>query len=432
MSFVAMVAIVAGLFALLLATRRFERREIAVVVASYAAHVASAFVQVWLHDVYYAVSDMHAYMVNGRHIARLLSYDFVRFAPDIVRLALHVETSLPFEILGEGTSTGTMSAVAGAICYFVEPTTLVANLVVGTFACFGQLALYKVGREVVEARDRGMLLVSTLLVPSVVFWSSVLAKEALVLGFFGILALAIFDALSGRRRVRGIIGAVLGAVGIAMLKPYVLFPFVVALAGWFYSVRRATGRRMSLPYLVAAGLLGVLGLAVMSRLFPEFGVGQLAQTAALQQRFGTEAEGGSFVEMGNPDAQSLGDQLPYLPLALLNSLFRPFLFEARSPPMLAASLETTALVVLVLLLIRRFKWRRVRDAVMDSPILVFSMVFVLSFGLAVGLACTNLGTLSRYRMPMMPFYAAFVLLLRARLGRSEERAELAPPERVPA
>jgi len=34
-----------------------------------------------------------------------------------------------------------------------------------------------------------------------------------------------------------------------------------------------------------------------------------------------------------------------------------------------------------------------------------------TFSVAVGLATTNLGTLSRYRMPMMPFYVTFILLL---------------------
>jgi hypothetical protein len=35
---------------------------------------------------------------------------------------------------------------------------------------------------------------------------------------------------------------------------------------------------------------------------------------------------------------------------------------------------------------------------------------VLLFGMAVGLTTTNLGTLSRYRMPLVPFFAALLVL----------------------
>ena len=46
-----------------------------------------------------------------------------------------------------------------------------------------------------------------------------------------------------------------------------------------------------------------------------------------------------------------------------------------------------------------------------TPFLVFCLVFVITFGLAVGLASTNLGTLSRYRAPLLPFFAVLLLVL---------------------
>jgi hypothetical protein len=51
-------------------------------------------------------------------------------------------------------------------------------------------------------------------------------------------------------------------------------------------------------------------------------------------------------------------------------------------------------------------WRRLSS----SPLLMFCLVFSLTMGVGVGLATTNLGTLSRYRMPLVPFFAALVLI----------------------
>jgi hypothetical protein len=96
---------------------------------------------------------------------------------------------------------------------------------------------------------------------------------------------------------------------------------------------------------------------------------------------------------------------------LLTSLFRPALFEVRNPLMLANALETT---VLTFLFVRIFFTRNlgsVRRQIANDPFLVFCVVFVIAFGIAVGLTSTNLGTLSRYRSPILPFFAVLLLVL---------------------
>ena len=57
-------------------------------------------------------------------------------------------------------------------------------------------------------------------------------------------------------------------------------------------------------------------------------------------------------------------------------------------------------------------------AVTARPPLVASAVFIIAFGAAVGLTTTNLGTLSRYRLPMMPPYAAILFILSRREART--------------
>ena len=50
----------------------------------------------------------------------------------------------------------------------------------------------------------------------------------------------------------------------------------------------------------------------------------------------------------------------------------------------------------------------------SSPLraaLTFCAVFVLTFAVAVGLSTLNLGTLSRYRIPMMPFFTVLLFVL---------------------
>ncbi len=51
------------------------------------------------------------------------------------------------------------------------------------------------------------------------------------------------------------------------------------------------------------------------------------------------------------------------------------------------------------------------ETIKKSPLLLFCIAFVGSFAVCVGLATSNLGSLSRYRVPMMPFYATLLLVL---------------------
>ena len=97
--------------------------------------------------------------------------------------------------------------------------------------------------------------------------------------------------------------------------------------------------------------------------------------------------------------------------------------------MVFSGLEITVLLVLLVRAIRRSGGSLVR-AILQTPVLLFSLVFVIVFGVAVGLVTTNMGTLSRYRLPLMPFYVTLVLALDRRVTRRETATAKARPRRA--
>ena len=129
------------------------------------------------------------------------------------------------------------------------------------------------------------------------------------------------------------------------------------------------------------------------------------------------SRGGSTYALATEVPTSLAGQLAYAPAALLFALFRPTLFEVRNLLILADSFETTLLTLLFLSLIMRRNLSDVRRRIAEDPFLVFCLVFVIALGTAVGLASTNVGTLSRYRAPLLPFFAALLLVLAKPIGR---------------
>jgi hypothetical protein len=158
--------------------------------------------------------------------------------------------------------------------------------------------------------------------------------------------------------------------------------------------------------------MGVGGIVLLGQYFPEYAPDTFStNTYELQQiGRGMRAGGSKFVLSGEIPS-TLAGQLAYAPAALLTSLFRPTIFEVRNLMMLANAVETTVLTLLFVRILFTRNLRAVRLQIMNDPFLVFCVVFVISFGIAVGLTSTNLGTLSRYRIPILPFFAGLLFVL---------------------
>jgi hypothetical protein len=399
------------------AVRGFEPRERRFALLALVVHVIAAFVHWGISETVYFGSDIYGYVEHGAQLARLLDLDFLRFAPELLKLALHMDTDLPFEVVGAGGSTGTINALAGLMGFVAGRSMIALCLVTTCGSWFGQVCLYRVARDELPAASRPPAAVGFFLVPSVLFWGGGLTKEGLVMGFFGVLVLSTYRLLKDRA-VLHVAGVAMGGVGVGMLKPYILFGYVVAVAAALYADRawRDGGPiRIRPAYLCLAGGLAVGGLLAMGTLFPQFEASSIAETLAGHQgNWESQDASGSIAMVGSSAARSIPQQAAFVPIALVNVLLRPAIFEAKNATMLLAAAESTLIAVGFFSIFRRRSRAGSVEMLLRSPLLVFCVVFVLTFGTGVGLATSNMGALSRYRIPMMPFYVATLLVLRAR------------------
>jgi len=240
-----------------------------------------------------------------------------------------------------------------------------------------------------------------------------LIKEAVAVAGFGWALYGVHLWIREGRLVPGWVLMVLGAIPILIIKPYILFPLVLAGGSWYYwarSLRRGQVRLRPVELAIAA-VLGVGGLVLLSQYFPEYSPDTFTVRSHELQEIGRGMRGGSNYALGAETPPTLVGQLAFVPVALLASLFRPTIFEARNLLMLANAAETTLLTLLFLRMLFTRNFRGIRRQAMEDPFLVFCAVFVLTFGIAVGLTSTNLGTLSRYRSPILPFFVVLLVVL---------------------
>jgi hypothetical protein len=396
--------------------RPFDRDERQLLWWSFLAHQAAALVNILITKVYYGYGDMLSYYRFGLAAADRLRDDFWDIAPRLFSLILHRPEPIPIPIPTLTTSTGSMQGLAAFAMYFLFDSLHAACALIAVAAFVSKALLYRVVREEVPNIPRRPLLVACTMLPSALFWSCSLLKEPIAMIGLLVATYGLHQFIKGRRRFLAATMVVVGCVDVILIKGYI-FPAVGLAAAVWHFVRKVRDQRGDIAFtaghVLIVGIAAVALMAATGALLPRFGADVLSDQLAELQSVGAKIQGGSNYSLGL-SAGSPASQAALAPLGLLTALFRPLLFEVNAPIILITSLEMSLFLVgAVLVLVRRGIISSFSEVV-RRPFLSFCAMFVLVFGTCVGLATTNMGTLSRYRMPLIPFFAVLLLALMAR------------------
>ncbi len=399
---------------------------------SLVAHMAMSPALLAIMDYIFVQSDVHYYFEAGGTLAHLMRTDFVRWTPEVLKFTLQMNNDLAVlfpEDFSGAYATSSMAGLVGLVMFLLNDAQYASFIFLGGLTFLGKLASYRALRVALPDLNASRVAIAMMLVPSVVFWSSGVVKESVAVTGLGVLMLWTARVTS-RSLFSSFYLLPLGLVPIALIKPYLLFPFVLSAGTWIGLSRLKRSDAAVKPIYLLGALGALVGLfAVLSVVFPEFSVAKFGESASRMQQNGANAEGGSNYSLGNAQATTLSGQLTFAPIALITVLIRPFIFEVRNFSMFLASLESTALLALLIQLFWKNSPADVYRAIRRSPPLAYCVVFSLVAGLAIGLATSNFGTLSRYRIPMMPYYVMLVLILTdKKVGVSATKGDLTPSE----
>ena len=199
---------------------------------------------------------------------------------------------------------------------------------------------------------------------------------------------------------------------IYSMKKYILLSFLPALILWVVvanvgRIRPVVARILVVPIaLVVAAILGYYSILKVGEDDPRYRVSKLAETAKvtaydIRYGWGARTGEGSGYTLGTLDG-SWASLVRLAPSAINVSLFRPYLWEIRNPLMLLSGLES--LLFLVVTIWVMVKARKNLFYCLKKPEVIFCLTFAIIFAFAVGVSTFNFGTLSRYKIPMEPFY----------------------------
>jgi hypothetical protein len=258
--------------------------------------------------------------------------------------------------------------------------------------------------------------VAFLLFPSVVYWSSGVLKESVLMGGMGLLLGSSLYLLFGKLRYKPVLYLflfVLGLYLIWLVKYFVAVALVLMLAlalllkAIFYNPRLA--HIHWLPKLLALLIL-FSGIAFLgTQLNPNLHLEALPDVVYLNYQTSLIAsQDKPRIDFPFLEPTYLSFAL-HSQLAFIGMLFRPFIWEVYNIRTFAAALENTVLLLLAFGFLRdlfgegRVKWRH-------GYLLTAVLVYVFVMGVLLAYSMPNLGTLSRYRVVVLPFVVYLLLL----------------------
>jgi hypothetical protein len=388
----------------------------------------------FLYQFYYGGGDTFSYHTNGS------------------RLIWNALTDSPFTafklFMGRGNYSGDVFPYASKIIFYNDPSSFVVIQIaflfdILTFSSYsatavlfaligftGMWLLFKVFYRMYP-KIHLQIAIACFFIPSVFFWGSGILKDTVTLSALGFMIYSSYNLFVLRRN--GILMIICLGVSLYILyavKIYILLTLLPALIIWIFLLRlsyiKSFASKIILgPIVISiAVLLAGLSLLKASEDNPKYALDKLAQTAkvtAYDIRFWSGRDAGSGYALGELDG-SFASILKLTPSAINVALFRPYLWEVKNSLMMVSSIESFILLVLVIATLLKGRLRLLK-AVVD-PTIMFCLLFSLVFAFAVGVSTFNFGTLSRYKIPMMPIFLLALILINYKLKRLKKLPSL--------
>ncbi len=272
------------------------------------------------------------------------------------------------------------------------------------------------------------LAIACLFLPSVLFWGVSLLKDPLCLGALGFVLYACYNIFMRKHKVMtSIIIALVGAWFILNIKPYIILCLACSFLVWVFIAMNKYIADRTLRFFASFLLFSVSVVAVFTILknltideAAQYSTENILRTVQSQQRLYDNPEQAgintSNFMMGTYD-NSIAGFLKLFPAGVGTALFRPFLWEIRNPLMLFSALEAFSFLILTLMCFRRIGFGKTFKLIFNQPVTVFCFVFAIIFAGLVGMTTFNFGTLARYRIPCLPFYALMLFIVQHRSGK---------------
>ena len=291
------------------------------------------------------------------------------------------------------------------------------NSFVGTSLLFAYLSFWglilitKTLHNISNLRESNFSIYVILLTPSLLFWCSGINKDSLIIFFTGLSAFSFMKITQQRNFLNPWLLIIIASLYfIAIIKLYVLICIIITLLilliiTLFSSFKKSFSLLILSPFIILliSGFI-LVTVNTISNFGDRYDISKIEkQIIGVQSYHKQLSNNESGYDLDLKNNPTLNDQIIASPKALITTLFKPFIWEVKSPLTISYALENMILTSIFILLLLSGHINKLWSAFRSNKTVQFCFIFTLIFSITVGLLSFNYGALARYRTPMLPF-----------------------------
>lgn len=308
-----------------------------------------------------------------------------------------------------------VSKLMSFFSFFTLKSYLAMTIIMAFFSSLASWKLFELARSY-KLNNEKLLAFGVLFLPSVNFWCSGVSKDSVVFIASLILIYNTFTIISSDKKAtfKNYVHAIIAAIIIFKIRSFILAAILLPM---LFSVSSRIVKAMGGTDFIVASirtLVLLIGIFIGGRTLITTGeedfINQnalIAEAAVIQKDFQqNESYGDKKYDIGLEEFTPVG-LLQSTPFAILAGLYRPYIWEVRSPTLILNGLESVFFLYFTFLLFRsKFleKWRKIRA----HEFLIFCLIFIMIIAFMTGLTSGLYGVLVRLRSILLPFL--FILL----------------------
>lgn len=323
-------------------------------------------------------------------------------------------------IIGMGTEGGfIVEKIALLLSYVSFYRYLVVTLFFALFAYSGMFKMLEAFNDMIPGHEK-QLAFFILFFPSMTVYGSGVLKDTICMAAIGWLLYSSHQLIGKKNlKIKYFIILLLCLTVIGFVKIYIIAAFIPAYVFYLIvllvkKIKNTLVRRLILPVM----LLMVTGVYFLFQDNIDSALGAYSMDnifkTVIEQQFiymtAEDAEEGSLFSIGQFEPTVAGF-IKKMPIGIVVTLYRPFVWESKKLIMLFAALENLFLMWFTLYVVYKTGFFRFFKTIVNDPFILLCITFTLFFAALVGMSTPNFGTLVRYRLPLLPFFTCGLLAI---------------------
>jgi hypothetical protein len=294
---------------------------------------------------------------------------------------------------------GSVQLIVGYLYSFTVTSQWIGFLVFSWISAVGTILIWYGASRTWTWENRKKLGLALMFLPSLMYWTSTISKEAIVILGMGFFICGIGLVFEGRKSFSGVLLMVFGSAITGVVRPNITLLLLVSavaalLLPWSRTVIRRTNPTVRLAAVIVLLLVLIPVVAATRQLL------HLAPDQGFIQGGLNVAQSESSIGGNSSFAVATPTSFIGVPYAIISVLFRPFPWEVRTPLMLLSSLESLGLIVWSARVILRWHRRLIRPRL--DGLMLMSIMYLLVFCFLFS-SLGNFGLLVRERVQVLPF-----------------------------